>query len=132
MFGGVWKWAGSLRQIDLNLGVAWHQLPGELQGLFDDLTFWETHWTDVIEQAAHLHHRAARIHPFLNGNGRWARMLSNIWLLLHRAPLTAWPEETISRVSAIREEYLAALRDADRGRMTAFVQLHRRFATPDS
>src|SRR6266851_437586 len=26
----------------------------------------------------------ARIHPFLNGNGRWSRMLANIWLKRNR------------------------------------------------
>ena len=56
--------------------------------------------------AVHLHHRAVQIHPFLNGNGRWARLLANILLKLHKAPLTEWPEEAIGATSVIREEYL--------------------------
>lgn len=86
MFGAVWKWAGQPRKINLNLGSSWHQVPIQLQGLRDDLAYWKKNWPDVIEQAAHLHHRAVQIHPFPNGNGRWSRLLANIWLKLHKQP----------------------------------------------
>ena len=69
----------------------------------------------LLEQAVRLHHRAVRIHPFPNGNGRWARMLANIWLKRHGQPITAWPEETIGTRSVVRDEYLAAIRAADEG-----------------
>lgn len=54
--------------------------------------------------------RGVAIHPFLNGNGRWARMLANIWLKRNGHPITEWPEATISFKSVIRDEYLAAIR----------------------
>lgn len=129
MFCRVWNWAGTLRKIDLNLGVPWHQIEIELLKLSEDLRYWESHWHDRLEQAAHLHHRAVCIHPFINGNGRWARMLSNIWLRLHDAPLTIWPDETIGTESRIRQEYLAAIRLADQGRIADLVELHRRLAS---
>jgi Fic-DOC domain mobile mystery protein B len=128
MFGEVWNWAGQLRQVDLNIGVAWNQVAVALKDLFDDLAFWKDHWPDLIEQSAYLHHRAVRIHPFLNGNGRWARMLANIWLALHDHPITFWPEQTIGTVSTIRDEYLDAIRSADEGHMDALLELHNRFS----
>lgn len=54
MFGEVWKWAGETRTTDLNLGVPWHQVTTQLQDLCDNLTYWESHWPDIVEQAAHL------------------------------------------------------------------------------
>ena len=129
MFGDVWKWAGQTRKINLNLGSPWHQVPIQLQRLCDDLDYWKTNWPDVTEQAAHLHHRAVQIHPFQNGNGRWSRLLANIWLKLHRQPLTDWPEEVIGSTSLVRDEYLAAVRAADEGDDTRLIDLHRRFST---
>jgi Fic-DOC domain mobile mystery protein B len=132
MFGEVWEWAGQTRRVDLNIGVAWHQVEADLQILADDLEYWEKNWRDVLEQAVYLHHRAVKIHPFMNGNGRWARMLANIWLRLHDSPLTEWPEQSIGAVSPVRNEYLAAIRLADNGDVRPLLELHRRFSGEDS
>ena len=129
MFGGVWKWAGHTRTIDLNIGVPWHQVPTRLHDLCEDLSYWDTHWPDVVEQAAHLHHRAVLIHPFVNGNGRWSRLLANIWLKLKKHPLTVWPEDSIGATSLIRDDYLKAIRAADMGRYAPLIDLHRRYTT---
>ena len=128
MFGDVWEWAGTVRKTDLNLGPAWYQVSIQLQDLCDDLAYWDNHWPDVIEQAAHLHHRAVQIHPFLNGNGRWSRLLANIWLKLHNLPLTEWPEDAIGATSVIRKKYLAAVRAADSGDFSQLIEMHRRYA----
>ncbi len=81
MFADVWDWAGKIRTVELNFGVKAYQVSSELKKLADDLNFWhENKSFDVIEIAARLHHRAVVIHPFLNGNGRWSRMLANIYL----------------------------------------------------
>jgi hypothetical protein len=46
--------------------------------VFYDLSFWHENKTfNAIEISARLHHRAVVIHPFLNGNGRWSRMLDH-------------------------------------------------------
>jgi Fic-DOC domain mobile mystery protein B len=127
MFGDVWKWAGEFRQQNLNLGCDWHQVPMQFQALLDDLTFWEGRGDALVDQALRLHHRAVRIHPFLNGNGRWARMLANVWLKRHGQPITEWPEKTIGSKSEIRDEYLAAIRAADDGDEGPLKELHLRF-----
>src|SRR4051812_12252073 len=88
MFGKVWRWAGTTRRTELNLGVPAHRIQTDLQSLLDDAAYWRDHAAfDVIEQASRLHHRAVYVHPFLNGNGRWSRLLANIWLRQAGAPL---------------------------------------------
>jgi len=62
MFGKVWEWAGEIRRIDLNLGVAWHQVETQLYSLLQNLPYWKA--MSLIEQAARLHHGAVAIHPF--------------------------------------------------------------------
>ena len=79
----------------------------------------------LLEQATRLHHRAAWIHPFWNGNGRWARLLANIWLRRHKAPLVHWPDESIGQESPIRNDYLMALKAADNGDFGPLLALHR-------
>jgi len=82
---------------------------------------------DLTEQATRLHHIAVEIHPFPNGNGRWGRMLTNIWLALHGSPIIGWPEEAIGTISPIRDQYIAALEAADNGDLEPFVEMHRRY-----
>jgi Fic-DOC domain mobile mystery protein B len=127
MFGDVWKWAGEFRQQNLNLGCDWHQVSMQLQTALDDLAFWEEQGDPLLDQAMRLHHRTVRIHPFLNGNGRWARMLANIWLRRHGHAITNWPEETIGAKSPIRDEYIAAIRAADEGDEDPLKDLHAQF-----
>jgi Fic-DOC domain mobile mystery protein B len=127
MFGDVWNWAGEVRSGSLNIGVPVHRITSDLQQLLDDLHSWSGFQMDLIEQSARLHHRAAQIHPFINGNGRWSRMLANIWLKQQRSPLVVWPEETIGAVSTIREEYLVAIRAADGLDWQPLIELHRRY-----
>jgi Fic-DOC domain mobile mystery protein B len=127
MFGDVWKWAGKPRKEDLNIGIPWQQIETQLQILLDDLACWSRYGVVLLDQAVRLHHRAVSIHPFPNGNGRWSRMLANIWLKRHAHPLTEWPEETIGATSAIRNEYIAAIKLADEGNLDAHLELHRRF-----
>jgi fido (protein-threonine AMPylation protein) len=127
MFGEVWSYAGKTRHANINIGIAWEHVTVQLQEMLDDLAYREKAWPDVIEQSAYLHHRAVEIHPFLGGNGRWSRLLANIWLKQHGQSPTLWPENTIDTTSPIREEYLAALHKADEGDKTAIVELHRRY-----
>src|SRR5262245_5694029 len=42
IFGGVWGWAGKLRQEDLNIGVHAYQVTPLLGALQGDLTHWLT------------------------------------------------------------------------------------------
>lgn len=127
MLGRVWSWAGEFRKRDTNIGVPPHQIEERLYVLLGDLEYWGQSTIPLIEQAAILHHRAVTIHPFLNGNGRWSRLLANIWLKLHDHPPTDWPEDTLGDESMIRKEYLKAIHDADEGNYAPLIALHQRF-----
>jgi len=66
-----------------------------------------------IELAAFFHHRFVYIHPFLDGNGRTARLLMNIILTRNGYPFTV-----LLRVD--RPKYLRALSEADNGNLIPF------------
>jgi len=78
----------------------------------------------LLEQGARLHHRAVLIHPFTNGNGRWSRLLANIWLLRHGRRVVRWPETVIGYESPLRSDYLRAVRAADRGDLDPLIAMH--------
>jgi fido (protein-threonine AMPylation protein) len=61
-----------------------------------------------VELAAQFHYRFILIHPFLDGNGRTARLLTNLILLHHDYPLGV-----IIRADSHRERYVNALRAVD-------------------
>ncbi len=133
MFGDVWEWGGQTRKFDTNFGVPWIHVEQRLFNLFDDLKYWESSGSmPLLEQAVRLHHQAVLIHPFANGNGRWSRMLANIWLKQRDHPITEWPAETsgTGTESVIRAEYLIAIREADNGKIDRLLELHRQFTPP--
>lgn len=128
MFGDVWLWAGRFRTHETNIGARAYEIEVRLHGLMDDLHAWPSLGMPLLEQAVRLHHTAVAIHPFTNGNGRWSRMASNIWLRLHGARAIEWPEATIGTASVVRNEYLQAIRAADQGDYLGLIALHARFA----
>lgn len=57
-------------------------------------------------------------------------MLANIWLRRQGRRPTEWPEPQMGAVSEIREEYIEAIKTADRGNYELLIDFHRRY-TPD-
>ncbi len=128
MFCDVWERAGAIRKKDINLGVKFFTIREHLHNLVEDFAAWQQSKTPLLTQAAMLHHKAVLIHPFPNGNGRWSRMLANIWLKQNRHPLILWPEtDIIGAASTIRAEYIATIRQADGGNYEPLEQLQSRF-----
>lgn len=112
MLGDVWRWAGRYRTTERNIDVAPHQISMQLRMLFDDVIAWQTYRTySVEEQAYRLHHRLTAIHPFPNGNGRSARLMSDHFLTQRRAEPFTWGAGLPMEES--RQRYLAAVRAAD-------------------
>jgi len=78
MFGGVWRWAGTYRQSDKNVGVPWHQIPVLVRQLCENLAVRSTQRTEDRDHlAVDFHHQLVSIHPFANGNGRHARFCAD-------------------------------------------------------
>ena len=115
-----------MRTHDVNIGVPHIQIRERLSALVGDLHSWDEYGHALETQAVWLHHKAVLIHPFENGNGRWARLLSNIWLKVHEAPPVFWPDQVLGVASAVRDEYLAAIKSADGGNYDRLTQLHHR------
>jgi Fic family protein len=67
----------------------------------------------VIDMTAYLHHRFAAIHPFIDGNGRVARLLGNLYLIRHGYPPIVLDKKN-------RQQYYQALREADNGDLSVF------------
>jgi len=124
MFADVWDWAGKTRTVELSIGVKAYLVSTEIKKLVDDLEFWEKNKSfDVIEIASRLHHRAVQIHPFLNGNGRWSRMLANIYLKQNNLEATKWNENQLSKENPHRDDYIIALKKADNGDYTSLIKM---------
>lgn len=116
MFGDVWKWAGTYRTSERNIGVAPYQIPMKLMQLFDDVNFWiENKTYSNHEIAVRLHHKLVQIHPFPNGNGRVSRLMADLVLEKLEGTKLYWGNTNLVNVSEIRSTYIAALRKADAG-----------------
>ena len=115
MFGRVWRWAGAHRQSNKNVGIDAYRILTELGHLLSDCRYWidnATYQQDEI--AARFHHRLVWIHSYPNGNGRHARLATDLLLeALGSTPFT-WGRINLVSASKTRSEYIAALRAADK------------------
>lgn len=127
MFCDVWAWAGTFRKSNLNIGIDWQYVETRLWELAADISYWQTTAETLLADAAEIHHRAVQIHPFPNGNGRWSRLLANIWLRRHDLPPTLWPDAELGAAGAVRAEYIAAVKAADARDRRPLIELHRRY-----
>jgi Fic-DOC domain mobile mystery protein B len=126
MFGNVWEWAGKFRQVELSIGIKAYQVPTALKELADDIAYWDKNKTfDIYETATRIHHRAVQIHPYKNGNGRWSRMLANIYLRQNGLMPVKWQEDLLSKENPKRDKYIQALKDADKGNYSNLIDMHR-------
>lgn len=116
LFGKVWKWAGRFRKTEENIGVDPIQIAILLRELLDDTQYWIANATyPPKELAARFHHKLVYIHLFPNGNGRHARIMADAILAkLMNEPEIDWAGGyQLERMNERRDQYIAALRDAD-------------------
>jgi len=115
MLGRVWRWAGKHRQSNKNLGVDAYRIPTELHQLLEDCRYWiDNAIYEPDEIAVRFHHRLVWIHPYPNGNGRHARLATDLLLVgLERKPFS-WGRVNLVDASKTRTAYIAALRAADK------------------
>jgi Fic-DOC domain mobile mystery protein B len=116
MFDKVWNWAGKFRRTGKNIGVEWTVIPTELRKLLDDVKYWienKTYHPDEI--AGRLHHKLVWIHPFMNGNGRHARLMTDILLIEElEQPSFTWGGGNLLDTVSLRGRYISSLKAADR------------------
>jgi len=114
MLNGVWKWAGSFRQTERNIGIQAYRLGVELRQLLDDVRYWVEHQTfSPDEIAVRFHHRLVFIHPFPNGNGRHARLAADLLAVQLGQKRFSWGSANLVTADETRATYAAALKAAD-------------------
>jgi len=117
MFDQTWGWAGKFRRKDLNIGAAWAQVPEQTKSVCDDVSYWDVNNIfSRVEIAVRFHHRLVLVHPFLNGNGRHSRLAADLFLHYRKQKRLSWGGRiSLAESSPDRNEYILALREADRG-----------------
>lgn len=119
MFRWIWRWAGRFRHSEKNIGVAPHRISTELQTLLLDTQYWiQNKIYNWDELGARFHHRLTVIHPFPNGNGRHARLMTDVLLHQHGQKIFSWGENNFGKnlitATEARQKYIEALRLADK------------------
>lgn len=114
MFDETWKWAGKFRKTEKNIGVLPHEISVNLHQLIGDVKYWiENNTYSQDEICVRLHHRLVWIHCFPNGNGRHARIYSDLVLETLGQPKFTWGRTDLSDSTKTRKKYIKALKAAD-------------------
>lgn len=114
MFDETWKWAGSFRTSEKNIGIDPAYIAPRTKDLCEDVKAQLALKSMPVDRiAAIFHHRLVSIHAFANGNGRHARLMTDVLLTRHGAERFAWGSGNLNNENAIRRRYIAALRAAD-------------------
>ncbi|MGH7882540.1 MAG: mobile mystery protein B [Candidatus Dormibacteraceae bacterium] len=119
MFGEVWKWASQYRKRESSIGIAPYRISTELENLLLDI---QTQTADLArlpwpadEIAVRFHHRLVSIHPWPNGNGRHARLATDLLVIALGQPRFTWGHAgQLRENNSARTTYLSALRIADK------------------
>ncbi|MCZ7383394.1 MAG: Fic family protein [Candidatus Methanoperedens sp.] len=113
---GILEGAGKYRTRNVRItGAAktppdWSKVTKLMDELIEKITQCKRHPVDI---AAFLHHRFVEIHPFIDGNGRASRLLTNLYLITQGYPPIVLKIED-------RGKYYRFLRAADAGNIVPF------------
>ena len=111
--------AGSYRILPVRIAGSAHTPPeawqvGQLMEGWQTWLMGEAGSLHPVERAAQAHHRLVAIHPFLDGNGRTARLVMNLLLMRE-----GFPPTIILRAN--RRQYYRVLARADGGNLAPLV-----------
>ena len=116
MFDQVWKWAGSYRTNELNIGCDPAEIVQRIPQLLANMKYWLDNKTFPVDECLiRFHHQlVSKIHPFANGNGRHARMMTDVIAVIYGQKEFTWGagQNLIAEGSA-SAAYLAGLRALD-------------------
>ena len=98
-----------------NISVPKEQIFEKLKLLFDNTHFWiQNHTYPFDEIGVRFHHQLVAIHPFPNGNGRHARLMTDVLLKRNKhKPFTWGKADLCGPRSRVRKEYIESLKLAD-------------------
>ncbi len=112
--------AGFYRRIPVYIQGAAHVPPNwiKIPKLMSELESWLNEAKNVhpVVLAAQAHIRLARIHPFVDGNGRTCRLLVNYILMQHGYPPALYKTEN-------RDAYMRALDEVETSNEESFIRL---------
>lgn len=121
--------AGAYRSIDVKISGSEHKPPNppDIPEMMDDLGNWLSEVSEKsystknsispIVLASVAHAWFVYIHPFIDGNGRTARLLMNLLLIRHGYPIAIITKDD-------RQRYYDALEESDKGGdLTPFLRL---------
>lgn len=111
--------AGKYRRHNVRIMGAIHLPPNavKVKKLMNEMVAWyheNNHILSIPELAALMHYKLVNIHPFMDGNGRTARLLMNFILIRN-----GYPPAVILNVD--RKRYYRVLKDADAGELEEFL-----------
>ena len=114
LFCDVWRWAGAYKRRDhANPDFATKdQAPLKAAELAADIKHWILEGKGQIEDvelAAMFHERLLTIHPFQNGNGRTARLLTEVLCRQLGLKEPSWGESLRHTPQTRRTAYIAAI-----------------------
>ena len=114
MFGDTWSWAGERRTTEKTIGIAPENIAVELKKLCENVESQLKYKSWPIDEiAARFHHRLVYIHPFPNGNGRFARTMTDLLLVQNGKERFTWGATDLIGDGEIKHQYISALRAAD-------------------
>ena len=115
MFRDVWKWAGKFRETDKNIGdVPVWRVPADLHQLLGNVRAQIEHKAYPPDEIAiRFHNRLAWIHPFPNGNGRFARLAADLLAVQLGQDRFTWGQGDGLPGSDLRKRYIDAQHAAD-------------------
>ncbi|MFQ5340348.1 MAG: Fic family protein [Anaerolineae bacterium] len=111
--------AGQYRKLPVRIGGANHRppepwdVPHLMQGFAEWLAT-DARLLHPVQRASEAHHRLVYIHPFIDGNGRTARLVMNLLLMQD-----GYPPTVIRKVD--RRSYYSALAKADAGNLAPLI-----------
>lgn len=124
LFNNVWNWAGKIRKHELqnldflepyNIRPALMELSKDGKVWFKDNSFPEK------EIVARIHERLLTIHPFPNGNGRWARIITEHICAKKNIITPSWNLKMKDQPEQRRRDYISAVVEARKSK--DFIQL---------
>jgi Fic-DOC domain mobile mystery protein B len=116
MFDQVWRWAGTYRKHEANIGCDPREIMQRIPQLLANTHYWLQHNTFTLDESLiRFHYQlVSKIHPFANGNGRHARMIVDVLAVKFGTPEFTWGAgENLVAEGNARNSYLAALRALD-------------------